>query len=141
MNVRDKKFENLVIITLLLIVACLLFPIVFKIIEASQLGTAKSSVYGSIDSVKNLYLNEVTSPDSTITLPFTIKYDNGSYKAYCGSKEIDLNYELDTTGRQPISGQIMWGADDKISVINLKYKDYTCNKEPMGDVECQKNSK
>ena len=137
---KDKKLENMIIITLVLIIGCFLFPIVFSIINNSQEGTIKSTVYGNIDAVKNLYLNEVTNPTSEIVLPFTLEYINRNYRTYCGNEEVFLSNKLEVKGIQPISGKITWGEDDKIVVENLKYRNYTCNKKASGDVECVKNS-
>lgn len=142
MPVNDKKFENLVIVLLLLIIMALLSPFVVKIINKSWKNNFESSVYGSIESVKNLYLNEVTNPLSAVTLPFMVEYSEDSYKVYSGGVEIDLTYKLETKGLKPISGSIMWNTDSNVVVKDLRYKgyNYVCNKVPLGDVECVKDT-
>ena len=120
----------------------LLSPFVIKIINKSWQSNFESSVQGSIESVKNLYLNETTNPQSEVYLPLTVEFLEDSYKTYCGGNEIDLIYKLDAKGLKPISGKITWDENSNIIVENLKYKGYKyiCNKEAQGQIECIKDS-
>ena len=68
----NRVLENIIIITLIGVIFCLVFPIVQRIIYKSDLEGVKASVYGNIDSVKLLYLTESNSDE--IDLPFTVVF-------------------------------------------------------------------
>ncbi len=134
----NKTVENIFIIALIGIIACLIFPIVQRTIYAAQLSGIESSVYGSIDSVKVLYTNE--SLNQEITLPFTVKYNKKGYNLYLGTKKITAKEKITKSGRLPIGGHITINPDGTISVVKLKYEKFICSKPPNGELKCQRNS-
>ena len=134
----NKTVENIFIIALIGIIACLLFPIVQKTIYDAQLSGIKSRVYGSIDSVKVLYTNE--SLNQEITLPFTVKYNKDGYNIYLGTKKINAEEKITKSGRLPVGGRITINPNGSVSVIELKYDKYICSKSPNGELKCQRNS-
>lgn len=135
----EKIFEVMVFTVLILIIGILLFPFVEKIIYNTQESTSKTNVSTTIDAIKNVYLKENQKLDSIVYLPFKVEFTEDSYRTYCGNVEIDLDTKLTLKGK-PISGSITWGADDRITVSNLKYKTHTCNKSSTGEVVCVRDS-
>ena len=135
---NNRVLENIIIITLIGVIFCLLFPIVQNIIYKSDIEGVKASVYGSIDSVKLLYLNE--SNASEIGLPFTVVYDNDSYKTYVGKDEYNTNNKIETHGRKPIGGSINITPAGLVTVSDLKYKNYVCSMPPGGELSCKRSS-
>lgn len=136
----DKKLENIIIIVLLLVICCFLFPIVYRTILNSEKGGAKSHVYVIIENVKVLYLNEVADMENEINLPFTVEFNENSYKTYYNNQEVQLKYNLKEEKIQPTSGKITWETGDGISVTNLHYKNYICNKTVNTDITCVKET-
>ena len=135
---NNRVLENIVIITLIGIIFCLLFPIVQKIIYKSDLDGIKASVYGNVDSVKLLYLNE--SNVDEIGLPFTVVYDYNGYKTYIGKDEYNTNNKIETHGRMPIGGSINITPTGLVTVSDLEYKNYVCSMPPGGELTCKRSS-
>ena len=134
----NRVLENIIIITLIGVIFCLVFPIVQRIIYKSDLEGVKASVYGNIDSVKLLYLNESNSDE--IDLPFTVVYTSKGYKLYIGKSEYNANNKIETHGRKPIGGKINISPTGLITVTNLDYKNYICSMPPGGDLVCKRLS-
>ena len=134
----NRVFENILIVTLIGIIFCLLFPIVQRIIYKSEIEGVKASVYGSIESVKLLYLNESNADE--IGLPFTVVYNENGYKTYIGKNEYRAFYKMDIHGRKPIGGTINITPAGLVTVTKLKFKNYMCSMPPGGDLTCKRNS-
>lgn len=137
-SMKNRRFEVIIICMLIGIIICLVFPIVEKIIYKSQLSGIESSVHGAISSVQVLYTKSSLKTD--IELPFTVEYTENSYKLYSGISKITLKDKIDSKGRKPIGGKIVITKTGEILAKNLKFEKFTCNKEHLKMVECQKNS-
>lgn len=132
----EKVVENIFVVMLVLIIFCFLSPFIQKIIYNAQISGAESSVYGSIDSIRILYIKE--SSKEKISLPLTVEYTKESYRIFSGNKEYEVDLEFE--GQKPISGKIILGSDNEVSVVDLKYGGLICNKSLNGNVKCVRNS-
>ena len=135
----NKTVENIFVIMLIGIIICFVFPIVQNTIYKAQLSGIESSVYGNISSVELLYI-KANNNNEALGLPFTVKYTEDAYIAYVGNKEYSLSESLTVKGRKPISGKIIIGSDGQISVENLQYEHFICDKAPNDEVNCVRNS-
>ncbi len=134
----NKTLENIVVVSLVGIIICFLFPIVQNIIYESEEKGAESSVYASIDSVKLLYV--VESHKEKIDLPFSIQYNGDSYVAYIGNKPYSTSNKIENKGRKPISGKISIDPNENVTVTNLKINNFVCSMPPKGDLNCKRSS-
>ena len=135
---NNRLLENIIIITLIGTLFCLIFPFVQKIIYQSDLDGVEASVYGNIDSVKYLYITE--SNEDEIDLPFTVKYNLNGYSVYVGSNLYAARNVIENHGRKPIGGEINISPAGLVTVTDLSFKNYICSMPPGGDLTCKRSS-
>jgi len=135
---NNRVLENMLIVTLIGIILCLLFPIVQKIVLDADKKGAEASANASIASVQLLFIKE--NKNHQLILPFTVDYNEQSYNVYVNGEEYSSKEQIETKGRRPIGGSISIMPSGIVIAVNLKYKTYTCNKSALGEVECLRNS-
>lgn len=132
----SRMWENVVVVTLIFIIFCMVFPIVKLSIYKSELSSVKDSVYASMSSVSILYFKE--SQVNNASLPFTVTYTENNYKIYSNKVVYDGDEKLEKSGMRPTGGYIVINSNGSISVIDLKYNHFVCNKPSNGEVVCEK---
>ncbi len=137
-DTSNKIFENVIIICLISVFLCLLFPVIQKIIKDSQVSGAETSAKEIVTNVEVFYSN-ISILHGT-TLPFTITYNEDGYVAYEGNKPLSLNEELTNKGETPTQGTVTIGANGYATVKDLKIGNYICNKTEKDEVKCEKSS-
>ena len=82
---NNRVLENMLIVTLIGIILCLLFPIVQKIVLDADKKGAEASANASIASVQLLFIKE--NKNHQLILPFTVDYNEQSYNVYVNGEE------------------------------------------------------
>ncbi len=130
----SRMWENVIVVILIMVIFCLVFPIVKLSIYSSQLSSVKDSVYASINSVSLLYFKE--NQNNNASLPFMVTYTESNYKIYSNKVVYDGDEKLEKSGMRPIGGYIVINSNGSISVVNLEYSNFVCNKSSNGNVKC-----
>lgn len=138
MEHNQKVWENVIIVVLIAIVACLLWPIIQTIFFDSKFSSAQNNTENAIDMVELLYTR--ASMDQEIPFPFVVTFKDGDYTAYAGSETNIINTKIDHDGKLPDSGHVILSSDGLINAIDLTYDDIICNKFKEQPLECVKNS-
>lgn len=132
-----EKTEFFLVFIVIGVVIIFLVPTLLKIFYDAEKTSTTTSVNNEINAVQTLYITNSTLKE--IDLPFTVKYNKNGYDVYSDGREIDLNIAIDRDGESPISGKITIAKDGSITANNLKYDNYTCQKDYLVDAICQKN--
>ena len=124
-KIKERNWEGILVIILLMIVFAILTPYVVKVVYNAQVTSAITSIEGLSTAIKTAYtegnLLEV------ISLPFEVKYENKEYVVYSNGAAIDI--EIKSDGDKPKSGSIIINRDGEIEIQNLKFGFVTCNKK------------
>lgn len=125
---KEKNWEWVLAIVLLLVVFAVVTPTIVNIVYNAQVDAATSSADAVVREAKTVYtesnLNEV------IALPFEVKYENNGkdYVVYSNGEELD-GVEIKLKGKEPKSGSVIINKDGSISIIDLTLGLVVCNKE------------
>ena len=128
---RKKKgftlIELLAVIVILAIIALITVPVVIKIINNSKKGAAEDSAYGVVEAAKLFWMsNQVDFVNNNEEVTFTCKPNKTCTTVMAGSSET----MLDLTGTKPTGGTVKI-KNGAISVTNLKFGEYYCNKTKL----------
>lgn len=130
----SKIWETVIVVTLVAVVICLLFPIIKIIIAKSQFEGIKNGVNATAENVKAFYLNETVTSD--VSLPFVVTYSDDGYTMTSNGHNYVSSSKLDSK-LVPTGGTITVNDYNQVSVENLRYKNYICNKTPNTSVQCK----
>lgn len=133
----SKIWETVIVIILIAVVICLVFPIIKIIIAKSQFEGVKNGINATAENVKAFYLNETVTSD--VELPFTVTYDADGYTMSSNGHNYVSTTELKSK-IIPTGGTITVNNVNQVSVENLRYKNYICNKTPNTAVSCKEIS-
>ncbi len=115
--------ELLAVIVILAIIALITVPVVIKIINNSKKGAAEDSAYGVVEAAKLFWMsNQVDFVNNNSDVTFTCG-SNGE----CTSTFTGTTTALEISGTKPTGGSVKI-KNGAISVINLQFGEYYCNK-------------
>lgn len=138
MESNNRKWENVIVIVLIAIIICLLFPIIQSIILNSKLSSTKTSSESVINMAELVYTK--ASMSQKITFPFVVNFTSDNYTAYAGNDNNIISSDVTFKGRLPESGTIIIYSDGEVAVNNLIYDDIVCNQIKGKNIECFQNS-
>ena len=137
-NVKEiKMVENGLIIILLFVIIVILLPSVATIISKSLSLSAKTSTSGTIEIVKELYIN--LNIEGDIALPFKVEYNKEGYVLYSNNKRYTpkKNIKVKSKGKLPTGGSIEIKKDGLIIIENLKFGICKCNQDESQELVCK----
>jgi hypothetical protein len=133
----EKKWETVIVVVLIAVVICLLVPVIKVVIDNARFSGVKSGVNATAENVKDFYLNETIS--GTAELPFKVTFNESGYSIFSNGKLYTSNNQLEEK-LIPTGGSIVVDENNQVSVNNLRYQNYICNKLPNTAVECKEIS-
>lgn len=133
----EKKWETVIVVVLIAVVICLLFPVIKIVIDKARFSGIKSGVNATAENVKDFYLNETIF--GTAELPFMVTFNESGYSMFSNGKLYTSDNQLEEK-LIPTGGSIVVDKNNRVSVSNLRYKNYICNKLPNTAVECKEIS-
>ena len=122
-EIKQRNWEGVLVVILLMIIFMVLTPYVSKIIYNAQVSGALSSSEGLVVAVKTAYTKG--NLVQIIDLPFEIKYENKEYIAYSNGKQIKIEEMLKS--RESVYDDSITVKFDKITekAINILIYSYT----------------
>ena len=139
---RNKGFtliELLAVIVILAIIAAIVTPVVFRIIDDARMGGFKNSAYGIIKAAKYNYSWELIEKKTSVEVTYT--YTNG-----VETVEPEDRNKLDYKGDKPKTGKVVVNAEGEIQLaitdgshcVTKGFEDDEVSVEKMGvNEECE----
>ncbi len=132
-----KMVENGLVIILLFVIIIILLPSVTAVISKSMQMSAKTNTKGTVEIVKELYININLTDD--VILPFKVIYNKKGYEIYSGGEKYTpvKTIKIKNEGKLPTSGSVEIDSEGYTTVKNLKFGLYKCNQIKDGDIVCE----
>ena len=101
-----KMVENGLVIILLFVIIIILLPSVTAVISKSMQMSAKTNTKGTVEIVKELYININLTDD--VILPFKVIYNKKGYEIYSGGEKYTpvKTIKIKNEGKLPTSGSV-----------------------------------
>ena len=132
-----RVIEYSAILVFFLVILIILVPSVQKIVYNMAEDASITNTKATIDAVKTYYTD--MNLFNEVALPFKVVFHGKEYDFYeMGNK---VNYRKSLTvknnGKLPTSGSVEITTDGTVTVVNLKFGNFTCNQTNEKNLICE----
>ena len=135
-NSTIKVIEYSAILIFFMIILIILVPSISKIVYQMSKDSAITSTKGTIDTVKSFYID--MNLLNEVALPFKVEFNKDGYIFYEMGRQV--NYErhlnIQNTGKLPKGGSVQINEDGSVTVKNLTFGNFKCNKTKKKNLVC-----